>query len=156
MNGIVFAFVNLRNSFSLDSARTWLLLVATITLVGITYLGQATEATVTGQRVHDLQDRLDRIERQNAQLEFEVASLLAPDKLETRAKALGLRPVVNSQLRFESARDYASEVSLLASASSITRSASTVEPKAPSSWWDDLVVRLHTLFSPTVEATPSR
>ncbi len=153
MNGIFFGIISLRNSFSLESARTWLLLVATITLVGIAYLGQATEATVTGQRVHDLQDRLDRIERQNAQLEYQIAALISPDKIEARAKALGLRPVMSNQVQFVNEKDYAVAASHSASAQSPGETASSA---SSGGWWDTLAAQLRALFNSPAEATPDR
>jgi hypothetical protein len=98
-----------RTSLSFDNARTWLLLIASIALLGAIYLGQASQAALTGQRVHDLQEKLDRTHWENAQLESEIAVLTTPEKIDTRARQLGLRPATITQTRFLVIKNYTSE-----------------------------------------------
>ncbi len=95
-----------RNTLSFNGVRLGGIVLLVIVLFGVAYLGQASQATLTGQRVHDLQDKLDRIERQNAQLEYEIATELAPEKIQARAKAMGLRPATSAQARFMTVTDY--------------------------------------------------
>ncbi len=97
---------NLKSSFSYNNARAWLLLIAFIALVGSVYLGQGSQAAVIGQRVHDKQDRLEWTLRENDQLRTEITVLSAPDRIEARAKQLGLRPVTSAQVNYAPLRDY--------------------------------------------------
>src|SRR5512140_3708457 len=71
-----------RRSISFDNARAWLLVIATVILLGVVYMGQASQAAITGQRIHDKQEKLDRILRENAQLEADIAVLMAPSRIE--------------------------------------------------------------------------
>src|SRR5574340_394443 len=80
---------NVKLSFSFNNARTWLLFIAFIALVGSIYLGQGSQAAVIGQRVHDKQERLEWILRENDQLRAEVTTLSSPERIQVRAKQLG-------------------------------------------------------------------
>lgn len=154
MNAFIVLIVSLRNTLSLDNARMWLLLVGAIALGGITYLGQATEATVTGQHVHELRDRLDRTERQNAQLEFDIAALLAPERLEARARALGLRPPTGNQMRFMTIKDYVPGPVKPTVAEPDTNPTRT-KANDSSDWWSDLTAGVRGIFGPDTKATPN-
>lgn len=125
---------------SFDSVRLGILLVGIIALWGIVYLGLNSEATITGQRVHDLQDKLDRISHENAQLEYDIAALLQPSRMAERATALGLRPATISQTVYFNVKNYPT------SAASVTyESQPTTRKLRPSdltSWWNDLLARV--------------
>lgn len=89
-----------------DLARTLLVLVAVIALVGLLYLTQSTQATLTGKRVMKLQERLEHLRRENAQLEYEIAVLTAPNRIAERAARLGLRPLTPAQVKYVVVTDY--------------------------------------------------
>lgn len=97
---------NLKISFSFSNARTWLLLIAFIALVGSIYLGQGSQAAVIGQRVHDKQDRLEWTLRENDQLRTEITVLSAPDRIEARAKQLGFHAATSAQVNYAPLKDY--------------------------------------------------
>jgi cell division protein FtsB len=88
------------------SARALIFCAAVIALFGIFYLGQSSQTTLTGQRTHDLQAQLDRIERENIQLQIEIAELTAPAKLAERARLMGMRPAVETQVHYIIVRNY--------------------------------------------------
>lgn len=144
-----------RNLLSLEYARTWLLLIASIALLGVIYLGQASQAALTGQRVHDLQEELDRARRENAQLGSEIAALTTPGKIDARARSLGLRPATITQTRFLIIKNYPSEPTKLAPAAKEQH----WDPTAARSFdfaaeWSELLARVGWTASPrAAEAT---
>lgn len=89
-----------------DLARTLLVLVGVIALVGLLYLAQSAQATLTGRRVVKLQERLEHLRRENAQLEYEIAVLAAPQRIAERAARLGLRPLTPAQAKYVVVTDY--------------------------------------------------
>ncbi len=96
----------LANSFSFSTVRAVALLLGLLALVGMIYLGQSSQATLTGQHVQDLQEQLERFKRENAQLEYDIAVLSAPDKIAGRARALGLHPATIAQTVFIRVKNY--------------------------------------------------
>jgi hypothetical protein len=88
-------------------ARAWLVLVGLIALLGLLYLTQSTQATLTGKRLVSLQERLEELRRENAQLEYEIGVLTAPQRLAERATRLGLRPLTPAQARYVVIKDFA-------------------------------------------------
>ncbi len=99
----------LRRSLSFDNARTLALLIATVVLLGVVYMGQASQAALAGERIKDKQDKLERILRENAQLEADVAALMTPSRIEARARALGLHLPNPDQIKYLSIKDYPTE-----------------------------------------------
>lgn len=133
----------LRRSFTFDNARTWTLLIASVVLLGVVYMGQASQAAMTGQRIQDKQEKLDRILRENAQLEADIATAMAPSRIEARARALGLHPPTSDQTKYLSIKDYPTDTPSLA------RAARTEPLASPSSgalgftiWWTDVLARV--------------
>lgn|SRR5574341_48526 len=129
-----------KNSFtriSFDNVRLWVLLVGLIALWGIVYLGLNSESAVTGQRVHDLQDKLDRVNRENAQLEYDIAALLQPSRMAERATALGLHPATISQTIYITVKNYPTRATSVAHEAQPT--ATTLRSFDLASWWNDLL-----------------
>jgi hypothetical protein len=96
----------LDSQISTDNVRGFLLLVGLIALIGLIYLGQNGQATMTGRRAQDLQDQLTRIKRENAQLEVEIAQLTLPSRIADRARVLGFRPATITQTVFVVVKNY--------------------------------------------------
>ena len=94
------------SQISTASLRGLLLLVGLIALIGMIYLGQNGQATMTGRRAQDLQDQLARIQRENAQLEVEIAQITLPNRIADRAKVLGFRPATITQTVFVVVKNY--------------------------------------------------
>ncbi len=133
----------LRRSLSFDNARALALLIATVVLLGVVYMGQASQAALTGQRIKDKQDRLERILRENAQLEADVAALMTPSRIEARARALGLHPPTSDQMKYLTINNYPTE-------NPNPVLAKQTEPVAPPSsgasnvaaWWTGVLARI--------------
>ena len=94
------------SQISTGSLRGLLLLVGLIALIGLIYLGQNGQATMTGRRAQDLQDQLTRIQRENAQLEVEIAQLTLPSRIAERAGILGFHPATITQTVFVVVKNY--------------------------------------------------
>ena len=141
---------NRDSQVSVGTLRSLLLLVGLVALLGLIFLGQNGQATLTGHRAQDLQTQLQRIQRENAQLEFEIAQLSMPSRIADRARALGFRPATLSQTVFVVVKNYPTESKPVA--------ATTAPTPAPS---NDLTMLWNNLLSfvgltpagNTVEAT---
>lgn len=66
--------------------------LAGVVIAALFYVAQNSQAVLFSRSVRVKQDRLDLLEKQNAQLRAEIASLTLPSTIETRARALGLGP----------------------------------------------------------------
>lgn len=82
----------IRQSFSFGAIRALLLALAIFVLLGVIYLAQSSQATVTGQRVQTLTDQITRYDREIDQLEYEIAVLTAPARIAEIARSRGLHP----------------------------------------------------------------
>lgn len=87
----------LKPGIPLTQTRLAILLLGFVAIWGLLWLGITTQTVVVGQRVRDLDVQLDQTLRQNAQLEYDIAALLEPDRVIKRATALGMRPAAASQ-----------------------------------------------------------
>ncbi|MDE3088394.1 MAG: septum formation initiator family protein [Chloroflexota bacterium] len=142
---------DLNSSFAPSTLRTLLLLVGLVALLGFVYLGQNGQATMTGRRAQDLKAQLERIERENAQTEVEIAQLTQPSRIAERARALGFRPATISQIIFIVVKNYPVEQKPAAPAMASSSTSSSFDLGA---LWNDLLARGG--LSPTartVEAT---
>ncbi len=141
----------LSNPVSFSNVRTVIVLLILLVLIGFIYVGQSTQATLNGQRVQDLQTQLDRLNRENAQLEYDIAAMTTPSKIADRARALGLRPATPQQMVFITVKNYP----ITAKAAPVPKTNAT--PTSDSSLlnlWNELLARLGLAPSPrTVEAT---
>lgn len=77
---------------SLGSARIALVAVMAFMLVALVYLAQSSNAALVARDLRLKQLKILEIERQNAQLRYDIAALASPSAIETRARRLGLGP----------------------------------------------------------------
>ncbi len=91
---------------SLLEIRRPLIAMGVLILIGGMYSVVTTQITLTGQRVLDLQNRLERLTRENQQLEFDIAKETTFEKIEPRARALGLRPISPAQMTYLVVKNY--------------------------------------------------
>lgn len=66
-----------------------------VLVVTLFYVAQNSQAVLYARSLRVKQERLAQLERENAQLEAEIAALTSPSALEPRARALGLAPAKN-------------------------------------------------------------
>ncbi len=141
---------NLNSQTTPANLRGLLLLVGFVALFGFVYLGQNGQATMTGRRVQDLQEQLDRLKRENAQLEVEIAQLTLPAKIVERGKALGFRPATTTQTVFVIVKNYPVEPKPVAA----PQTAAASSPSDLLNLWNDLLAWMGlTPTGQTVEAT---
>jgi hypothetical protein len=77
-----------------------LLPVITLLAVGAIYLAVNARLANTGRQVLVMQDKLDELKRQYAELEATYASLTTPDQLWERALEMGFRPATNEEVEY--------------------------------------------------------
>jgi cell division protein FtsB len=152
MNASISQIQSARGWLWFDNVRTWLLVILTVILVGAVYMGQTRQAAITGQRVHDKQDQLERVMQENAQLEADIAVLMAPSRIEARARAMGLHLASPDQIKYLTIKNYPSEPSKPGLATR-TSPATTASLSDLVSWWNDLLARVGLQNPHTAEAT---
>jgi cell division protein FtsL len=152
MSQLIHRLEIIRQALSFSSARTWSLLVATIVLFGAVYMGQSSQAAMTGQRVLEKQDKLTRLEQENVQMQADIAVMLSPDRIEKRARAIGLHLANPDQIKYIGIRDFPVDSKpALATTAPAPTPASGLDVTA---WWSDLQARLGVGPGPrAVEAT---
>jgi cell division protein FtsL len=74
------------------TARIALLALAMFILVALIYLAQSSNAALTARELRVKQLKIAEVERENAQLRYEIAALASPSAIEQRAHKLGLGP----------------------------------------------------------------
>jgi cell division protein FtsB len=80
---------------SFGSARTMVWIVVGLIFVWLIYLAQSSHAAVVARDLRVKQLQLEALNRENAQLRFDIAQLTAPSAIEERARKLGLGPPQN-------------------------------------------------------------
>ena len=90
--------------------RLPLITILTLIMIGGWYSVINTQIALTGQRVSDLEERLARLNRENDQLEMDFARESAFDKIEPRARAMGLRPTISTQTVYLVVKNYPANV----------------------------------------------
>lgn len=74
------------------TARILLLAVGMFILVAMIYLAQSSNAALLARDLRVKQLEIQEVERENAQLRYEIAALASPSAIEARARRLGLGP----------------------------------------------------------------
>ncbi len=75
--------------------RTVLWIALGLLLVALVYLAQSSNAAVLARSLRLKQERIAELERENAQLNYDIAAATAPSSIEARARQLGLGPAKN-------------------------------------------------------------
>lgn len=74
------------------TARIALLALGMFILVALIYLAQSSNAALIARDLRVKQLKIQEVERENAQLRYEIAALASPSAIEQRARKLGLGP----------------------------------------------------------------
>jgi cell division protein FtsL len=74
------------------TARIFFLALGVFILVSMVYLAQASNAAILARELRVKQLEIQEVERENAQLRYEIAALASPSAIEQRARKLGLGP----------------------------------------------------------------
>lgn len=86
------ARVRYENLPTLGMMRVVLLALGMFILVALIYLAQSSNAALRARDLRVKQLKIQEIERENAQLRYEIAALASPSAIEQRARKLGLGP----------------------------------------------------------------
>ncbi len=68
---------------------------AGLILVSLVYLAQSSNAALIARNLRIKQLRLEEVQRENAQLRYEIAAATSPSSIDQRARKLGLAPAKN-------------------------------------------------------------
>ncbi len=133
---------NARTSFRhlprFGGVRTVLWIALGLLLVALVYLAQSSNAALLARSLRLKQERIAELERQNAQLNYEIAAATAPSALEARARQLGLGPAKN--IVYANLPPLQSERSTLpALGILVALNAADNAPAAPTSPWDQVL-----------------
>src|SRR5581483_2165033 len=77
---------------SFSNLRIALVALGAFILVALVYLAQASNAALIARDLRVKQLKIQEVERENAQLRYEIAALASPSAIEQRARKLGLGP----------------------------------------------------------------
>jgi cell division protein FtsL len=77
---------------SFSTLRIALVALGAFILVALVYLAQASNAALIARDLRVKQLKIQEVERENAQLRYEIAALASPSAIEQRARKLGLGP----------------------------------------------------------------
>lgn len=77
---------------SFGTLRLALVAIIAFILVALVYLAQASNAALIARELRVKQMKIQEVERENAQLRYEIAALASPSAIEQRARKLGLGP----------------------------------------------------------------
>jgi cell division protein FtsL len=80
---------------SFGTLRIALVALGAFILVALVYLAQASNAALIARDLRVKQLKIQEVERENAQLRYEIAALASPSAVEQRARKLGLGPAKN-------------------------------------------------------------
>jgi hypothetical protein len=84
--------------------RQWvgvfLLVVIGVAMVAALYLDVTARTAVTGREIQDMRVEITTIQRENADLETQLADLTSTAAMERRALAMGYRPVLPGELDY--------------------------------------------------------
>lgn len=75
--------------------RVALLALGVFILVAMIYLAQSSNAALIARDLRVKQLKIQEVERENAQLRYEIAALASPSAIEQRARKLGLAPATH-------------------------------------------------------------
>jgi cell division protein FtsB len=85
----------LRQLPTFGGVRTMLWVALGLLLVAVVYLAQSSNAALLARSLSLKQERIAELERQNAQLNYEIAAATAPAMIEARVRKMGLGPAKN-------------------------------------------------------------
>ncbi|MGB8646433.1 MAG: hypothetical protein WCF84_14435 [Anaerolineae bacterium] len=122
--------------------RTVAWIAAGLLLVALVYLAQTSNAALIAHNLHIKEAKIQDLEKENAELRYEIASITSPASLEDRAKKLGLGPakrVIYANLPALAGDDRPGVVDLPARVPDVQLQST---PIAGASVWDQLLALL--------------
>ncbi len=83
-----------------QAALGWGIILILIALLGAIYLSQTSRIAIVGRRVQLLQEDLDNLKRQNAEIETDIAAAQSLERLEVEARQLGFVPAQADNIEY--------------------------------------------------------
>jgi cell division protein FtsL len=124
--------------------RKWigLFLVGTIAvgMVAGIYLNVTSRAALAGREIQDLEEAISDTQRNNADLETELAVLLSTGNLLARAEEMGFVPASPEEVVFMTIPGYFPPASVAMSSSNVSRHSPALDPRFSQSlfgWFED-------------------
>lgn len=87
-------------------AMGWFVILGLVALLGAIYLNQASRIAGTGRRVQILQNELDGLKRENAELERSIAEAQSLDRLQQEAARLGFQRAAPDDIEYLAVSEY--------------------------------------------------
>jgi cell division protein FtsB len=127
--------------------RQWvgvfLLVVISVSMVAALYLDVTARTAVTGREIQEMRIQITTIQRENADLETQLADLTSTAAMERRALGMGYRPVQPGELDYVGVPGFVSpEPDILLAASDATLRSEALPPEYTQSlleWLDERV-----------------
>ena len=127
--------------------RQWvgvfLLVVIGVSMVAALYLDVTARTSVTGREIQDMRVEITTIQRENADLETQLADLTSTAAMERRARELGYRPVLPGELDYVAVPGFVTpEPAILLAATDATLQADTLPVEYTQSlleWFDERI-----------------
>ena len=127
--------------------RQWvgvfLLVVIGVAMVAALYLDVTARTAVTGREIQDLRVQITNIQRENADLETQLADLTSTAAMERRALERGYRPVLPGELDYVSVPGFVTpEPAILLEATDATPQTDTLPAEYTESlveWFDERI-----------------
>jgi hypothetical protein len=88
-NWLPHGFKRAPSLFRAQAALGWGVVVALVALLGVVYLTLGSESIVSGYHIQQMTWDMMELQRQNAQLEAQIAAFEAVDELQDRARQMG-------------------------------------------------------------------
>lgn len=147
MQGQAVQFIHAYKQAPWRVQRQWvgifLLVVIGAAMVAALYLDVTARTAVTGREIQDLRVEITTIQRQNADLETQLADLTSMAAMQRRAEALGYRPVQPGELDYVAVPGFAPpEPDILLDAEDITGQADALPAEYTQSlleWFDERI-----------------
>jgi len=111
----------------------WGIILVLVALLGAIYLNQASRIATVGRRVQVLQNELERLKRENALLDRQVAESQSLDRLQQRAIQLGFVPARPDDIEYLVVPNYPAVATRQAEAATESLSLLTLEANPPRS-----------------------
>ncbi len=99
----------LRRLSEAQAALGWGVILILIALLGTVYLRQSSHTATIGRRVQILQDDLDRLKLENADIERRIAEAQSLERLQNRALTLGFQPAHPDDVEYLVVPNYPTE-----------------------------------------------
>jgi hypothetical protein len=99
-NWLPHGFKRAPSLFRAQAALGWGVAVALMTLLGVVYLTLGSDSVVAGYHIQQMTWKLTTLQRENAQLEAEIAEFGAVRDLQNRARAMGFVPAGPEEIEY--------------------------------------------------------